>query len=253
MVPFRDLEQTRVAPLEFRFLGAFGVRSSGCWKYGPAPKKGREFIQYLGVYPHRVCTCDELASAFWPTLDFEAVSHRIHLAASGARVFLRQLCNGAEALVCVGGGYMWSPEIRIASDVAQFIDLTKRGTIESFRAAVELCVGDFLAGETGDWLQPMRVRIASARASALERIIDDYLAREEYAAALPFALDLVDVEPGHENGTRLVMRCFAALGQRTRALEQYNHLKAYLAQQIGVAPTEETTQLAFRLIGRLVA
>jgi DNA-binding SARP family transcriptional activator len=241
------------ATLEFRFLGAFGVRSCGGWQCGPAPKKGREFIQYLGVYPHRVSTRDELAAAFWPALDFEVVSHRIHLAASGARVFLRRLCDGAEALQCVGSGYSWSPEVCVVSDVAQFIEHTKRATIESLHAAVDLYRGEFLAGETADWLQPMRVRVAAARAAALEVIIEDLLSREQYAAALSFGLDLIDSEPGHENGARLVMRCFAALGQRTRALEQYNHLKAYLAEQIGVPPTDETTNLAFKLIGRLVA
>jgi len=253
MAPLTEAERVETVTLEFRFLGAFGVRCAGKWQCGPAPKKGREFIQYLGVYPNRVSTRDELAAAFWPSLDFEAVSHRIHLAASGARVFLRQLCDGAEALECVGSGYKWSTEVQIISDVAQFMRCTRLATIESLHAAMDLYGGDFLAGETADWQQPMRVRVASARAAALEVIIEDLLSREQYAAALSFGLDLVEAEPGSENGTRLVMRCFAALGQRTRALEQYNHLKTYLAEQIGAEPTDETRQLAHRLIGRLVA
>jgi len=253
MVTLEGERRAVTATLEFRFLGAFGIRSTGGWHCGPAPKKGREFLQYLGIHPHRVATRDELAAAFWPALDFEAVAHRIHLAASGARVFLRQLCDGAEALQCVGSGYIWSPEVTVVSDVGRFMEYSRLGTIESLRAAINLYAGDFLAGENADWLQPMRVRIASARASALEAIIEDLVAREQYAAALSFGLDLMEGEPVHENGTRLVMRCFAALGQRTRVLEQYNHLKAYLAEQIGVEPTSETTQLAFKLVGNLVA
>ena len=249
MIALREEECTVAATLEFRFLGAFAVRSGGIWHAGPAPKKGREFIQYLGIYPRRVATRDELAAAFWPGLDSESVGHRIHLAASGARVFLRRLFGGVDALHCVGTGYKWNPRIQIVSDADRFVERTRRGTIESLRAALELYEGDFLAGETADWLQPMRVKIAAARACALEAIVADLFAREQYAAALPFALDLVDAERGHENGTRLVMRCFAALGQRTRALEQYNLLKTYLAQQIGVEPTAETTRLACKLIG----
>ena len=253
MEALEDAECAIGATLEFRFLGAFAIRSGDSWYSGPAPKKGGGLIQYLGIYPRRVATRDELATAFWPGLDFESVGHRIHLAASGARVFLRRLFGGIDALQCVGSGYTWNPRIRIVSDAERFIEHTRLGTMESLRAAVDLYGGDFLAGETADWLQPMRVRIASARACALEAIIEDLLAREQYAAALSFGLDLVDAERGHEIGTRHVMRCFAALGQRTRAIDQYNYLKAYLAEQIGVEPTDETTQLAFRLVGGLVA
>jgi DNA-binding SARP family transcriptional activator len=116
--------------------------------------------------------------------------------------------------------------------------------MEDLRAAVSLYAGDFLTGEKADWLLPMRVKLASARASALEAIIEDLFLRGQYSEALSFGLDLVDAERGHENGTRQVMRCFAALDQRTRAIEQYNFLKAYLAEQIGVEPTEETIALA---------
>jgi DNA-binding SARP family transcriptional activator len=252
LIALKTRERAVDVTLEFRFLGAFGVRYSGNWSAGPAPKKGREFIQYLATHPSRVATRDELAAAFWPSLDFDAVSHRIHLAASGARIFLRQLC-GLDVLHCVGCGYAWSPDVHIVSDVGRFIEYTRDATIDSLRAAVDLYVGDFLAGETADWLQPMRVRIAAARASALQAIIEDLVDRGQYASALAFGFDLMEAEPGHEHGTRLVMRCFAALGQRTRALEQYKHLKTYLAEQIGVEPTPETTQLALELIGNLVA
>ncbi|HEY2475790.1 MAG TPA: bacterial transcriptional activator domain-containing protein [Candidatus Cybelea sp.] len=252
MIALKNVGRAVTATLEFRFLGAFGIRSGGNWSVGPAPKKGREFIQYLAVHPNRVATRDELAGAFWPELDFDEVSHRIHLAASGARVFLRQLC-GLDALQYVGCGYTWNPGVTIVSDVARFIDYTRVGTIESLRAAVDLYAGDFLAGETADWLQPMRVRVAAARASALEAIIEELVDREKFSRALAFGLDLMEAEPGHEHGTRLVMRCFSALGQRARALEQYRLLKTYLAEQIGVEPTAETSRLASELIGTLVA
>jgi len=253
MISLSAVELPASPTLEFRYLGGFAVRSDAGWHAGPAPKKGREFIQYLGIYPRRIATRDELAAAFWPDLDFEAVGHRIHLAASGARVFLRRLFSGIDALQCVGTGYMWNPSIQIVSDAGRFIEHTRKPTIEDLHKAVELYGGDFLAGETADWLQPMRVRIATARACALEAIVEDLILRRQFATALSFGLDLVDAERGHENGTRLVMQCFAALGQRTRAVEQYNNLKAYLSEQIGVEPTDQTNQLACKIIDGVAA
>jgi DNA-binding SARP family transcriptional activator len=253
MVALEAAEYTKTTTLEFKFLGSFAVRAGADWHSGPPLKKGREFIQYLGTFPRRVATLDELAASFWPGLDFEIVRHRIHLAASGARVFLRDLLHSDDAVQCVGTGYQWDPEIRIASDVERLIEHTRNASIESQRQAVALYGGDFLAGETADWLQPTRVRIASARACALEAIVEDLIRGEQYASALSYGLELTEADRGHENATRLVMRCYATLGQRTRALETYQHLRAYLAEQIGVEPTSETRELASKLVGRLIA
>jgi DNA-binding SARP family transcriptional activator len=239
--------------IEFRFFGTFAVCVDDRWCTGPPPKKGGEFLQFLGVYSRRVATRDELAAAFWPGLDLEDVEHRIHLAASGARVFLRRHFGGIDALQCVGSGYTWSPDVKILTDADRLIALTRRATIENAHAALALYGGDFLAGETADWLTPIRIRMASARACALEAIVDDLMTRKQYAVALSFGLELVDAERGHESGTRSVMRCFAALGQRTRAVEQYQRLRAYLMEQIGVEPTEETQRLAATIVDGRVA
>ncbi|MGP6159685.1 MAG: AfsR/SARP family transcriptional regulator [Vulcanimicrobiaceae bacterium] len=235
--------------LQFRFLGPFAIGCDGAWHLGPPPKKGRELIQYLAVYPRRVATPEDMAAAFWPDFELDEVRHRIHLAASGARVFLRRVLNGLDALVCSNGGYSWNPAVSVESDIERFIDCSRHGTLEGYRNAVELYEGEFLAGESADWLQPMRVRLATARALALEALAEHALAAGDHARAISLGLELVEAEPGHETGTRLVMRCFAQLGQRTRALEQYARLERYLAEQIGVEPTEETWALAQQVTG----
>jgi DNA-binding SARP family transcriptional activator len=236
--------------IEFRYLGGFALRSlEGEWQPGPPLKKGGELIRYLGIYSRRVATCDELAAAFWPGADPEDVAHRIHLAASGARTFLQKLVGAADVLRCTGNGYVWKTNVFVTSDAERFVEHSRRGTADGMRFAVDLYSGEFLAGEKADWLLPIRVKLACARACALEVMIEDFLARKNYAAALSYGLDLVESERGHEHGTRLVMQCFAALGQRTRAIEQYQLLKEYLEEQIGVEPTLETTDLAAKLLG----
>jgi DNA-binding SARP family transcriptional activator len=231
------------AYLHFRMLGSFAVGCGDTWHPGPPPKKGREFIQYLAAYPRRVATVEELAEAFWPDCT-DDVRHRIHLASSGARSFLRRLLNGVDALRYTSGGYVWDPGVEIESDAEQFLERSRSGTVADYRAAVELYRGEFLAGETADWLQPMRVRLATERASGLAALAERAYGDGDYARALSFGLELVGAERGHESGTRLVMRSFAGLGHRARALEQYARLKQYLERQIGVEPAAETAQLA---------
>jgi DNA-binding SARP family transcriptional activator len=236
--------------LRFRFFGHFAIRSEAEWRSGPAPKKGRDLLQYLGAYPRRVATRDELGAAFWPGTEPEDTAHRIHLAASGARKYLRDMLAGHDALECVPGGYVWHPSVRIHSDAEELLALCRTGAIDALETATELYGGEFLAGEVADWLQPLRVRCASAFGAAIECLADHALQRGDHALALAYGLQLVEAEPGHEGATRLVMQCFTALGQRMRALERYEALVAYLLRHLGIGPTDETTALARDLLPR---
>jgi len=233
--------------LRFRFFGHFAIGSGTQWCSGPAPKKGREFIQYLGAHPRRVATRDELADAFWPGTDCESVTHRIHLAASGARRYLGDMLQGHDVVECVPGGYCWHSGVRISSDAEELLALCRAGTTDALETAAQLYDGEFLAGEVADWVQPLRVRCASAFGSAIDRLAALAIERGDHSAALSYGLQLVEAEPGHEGATRLVIQCFTALGQRSRALEQYEALCCYLRQHLGLAPMPETAALVREL------
>ena len=124
--------------LRFRFFGHFGIRAGEDWCAGPAPKKGRDLLQYLGAYPRRVATRDELAAAFWPGTEPEDVAHRIHLAASGARKYLRDMLAGRDAIVCVPGGYVWHSSVDVRSDAEELLALCRTGTVDSLESAAAL-------------------------------------------------------------------------------------------------------------------
>jgi DNA-binding SARP family transcriptional activator len=245
MVSVRDADCDVVsAVIEFQLLGRFGIRAGDAWHAGPSAKKGGWLLQYLAAYPRRVATRDQLAAAFWPSCSSEDVTHRIHLTASGARAYLRALFGGIDALQFAGSGYCWAAGVRIVSDVDWLLAQSRHGTFDGYRRAIDLYGGEFLAGETADWLQPMRIKVATARDRALESLAVDLMQRDQWAQALDYALELIDSERGHEAATRLVMRCFAQLGQPARALQQYRLLTSYLLEQIGVEPSTETKKLA---------
>lgn len=77
--------------LHVRCLGAFAIRGAGEWLPGPTFKRGREFIQYLISYPRASVSRDALANIFWPDLDSDVATHRLHLAVAGARAALREV------------------------------------------------------------------------------------------------------------------------------------------------------------------
>jgi DNA-binding SARP family transcriptional activator len=175
-------------------------------------------------------------------------SHRLHIAASGARAYLRRALGGLDAIACVPGGYTWSPEITLVTDVDAFFEAAAGGR-EHLERARSLYLGDLLSGEEGDWIEPLRVRCAAVHTAVLECLAETAIAQGEFAGALSLGLELVAFDRGHEGASRLVMRCFAALGRRGRALAEFEALRAHLRKHLGLEPTAETRQLIAAILG----
>lgn len=234
--------------LEVRCLGSFSFRTQSAWASGPALKRGREFLQYLCTCPHRFASCDALVEAFWPDLDNENVMHRLHLAVSGARAALRAAIPGIEAIRCLAGGYGWSPDIMITSDVDGLLAAARSGEIDVMEHAVTLYRGEFLAGENADWMYPMRLRCANAYASVLERLANHALGRGDLPSALDHASSLTSFDRAHEGATRVLMRALAQSGRRAAALAEYEALASYLRKHLDLGPSTATVALRDAII-----
>lgn len=233
-------ERDAVPVLRVTCLGTFRIASQDGWQTGPQPKRGRELMQYLSLYPTRSVSRERLSEFFWPGLDAEAVQHRLHIAASGARTFLREVLHGFDAIRCTAEGYAWNPAVSVSTDVARFTDLYRDGSATALKEAVELYGGELFEGENGDWLQPARVKYATMYSSMLEKLADTALAARDYETALTYGLELLGIDRAHEGASRLVMRAFGALGRRARAVAEYEALRAYLKRHLGVEPMAET-------------
>jgi DNA-binding SARP family transcriptional activator len=224
-------------------FGNFRVAGPAGWERGPEPKRAREVMQYMVLHPRSVAPRERLTEFMWPGDASDVVLHRLHAAISGARAFLRGLLDGFNAIRCDAEGYSWDPAIRIECDVVTFGDLYREGSAPAMRRAVELYAGELLEGQDADWVRPARVRYASMYASMVERLATDALADGDFETALQFALELLEVDRAHEGATRLVLRCFDALGRRGRAMDEYESLRAYLHKHLGAEPMPETTAL----------
>jgi LuxR family transcriptional regulator, maltose regulon positive regulatory protein len=252
---FRDAIGPQAAPraqraLDVRLLGEFAIRVGDRWEPGPPPMRGRYLIQYLAVHRTGVVPRERLAEALWPELDGESATHRVHIAVSGARAYLRHALGGIDAIRCVRSGYAWSAGITVATDVDAFLEAARGESREELLRAKELYGGELLASDSAEWIEPLRVRCASAYVGVLERLADHAVSYGEYGQALGFGLELIAFDRGHEGASRLVMRCFAALGRRGRALAEYEALRAHLRKHLGLEPAAETRQLVRTIVGQ---
>jgi DNA-binding SARP family transcriptional activator len=236
--------------LELRLLGEFAIRVGERWEPGPPPMRGRTVVQWLAIHHTGATPRERLAEAMWPELDAEVATHRLHIAVSGARAYLRRALGGADAIRCVRSGYAWAQDLAVVTDVDAFLDAARGTSADELLRAKTLYRGDLLASDAADWIEPVRVRCAAAYVSVLERLAENAVSYGEYGSALSLGLELVAFDRGHEGASRLVMRCFAALGRRGRALAEYEALRAHLRKHLGLEPAPETRQLIRAIVGQ---
>ena len=244
------LETPRTSPrdLRIKLLGGLSILVGDRWESGPPPMRGRRLIEYLALHRNVVASRDRLVELLYPRLEGEDATHRLHIAVSGGRAYLRRALRGIDAIRCIRGGYAWSPDVTVVTDVAEFLEAACGGPDDLARAH-SLYSGELLSGDEDEWIEPIRVRCAAVYAAVLERLADGALGQGEFAQALGFGLELVTLDRGHEGASRLVMRCFGALGRRGRALAEFEALRAHLRKHLGLEPTAETRQLIRAILG----
>jgi predicted ATPase/DNA-binding SARP family transcriptional activator len=122
--------------------------------------------------------------------------------------------------------------------------------IPPLTAAVKLYRGDFMAGFTlrdspdfDDWQFFQTESLRSELAAVLEKLVHCQAVQGEYQSAIDCARRWVALDPLHEPAHRELMKLYAWAGQRPAALRQYQECLRILEQELGAAPSQETTQL----------
>jgi DNA-binding SARP family transcriptional activator/predicted ATPase len=122
------------------------------------------------------------------------------------------------------------------------------------RAAVDLYQGELLAGlavrdapDFDEWLRSQREHLHELVVRALDSLITEYTHRGDYADGIACATRLLALEPWREEAHRQMMLLLAYSGHRSAALAQYQACRRILAQELGVAPATETSELFERL------
>ncbi len=113
----------------------------------------------------------------------------------------------------------------------------------------DLLPGFFLREGQGfeEWLATEREWLWTRVVEALVDLATEYLQWGEYRAGIEQAQRLVTLEPLREEGHQLLMQLWAADGQMSAALAQYERCVQLLDQDLGVPPHPFTTELFERM------
>ncbi|MCB9101985.1 MAG: protein kinase [Anaerolineales bacterium] len=120
--------------------------------------------------------------------------------------------------------------------------------------AVSLYRGDFLEGFTlpdsadfDDWQAFETAGLRRELAGVLEKLVQSYHAQQQFDAAIAYAQRWLALDPLHEPAHRGLMQLYAASGNRSAAMRQYQSCYERLEDELEVRPEAETTALYERI------
>lgn len=220
--------------------------------------KALSILKYLLARRSRPVSQDHLMGWLWPESNLKKARWSLNSAIHGLRKLLGGCPSSAGAVTYVlleEGYYRLSPEVRVTTDVEEFDERYERGralerarraqeAAASFEEAVGLYRGDYLLEDLyEDWTMVERERLANAYVDMLVRLAVYYLESGQPRESARCCYRALEKDRCHENSHRLLMRCYARLGQRGRALRQYRLCERFLGQEYGTVPSPETKSL----------
>src|SRR5215208_2818526 len=243
--------------LQVRFFGHFEMLCDS--ENMPLGRSGKALtiLKYLLANRSRPVSQDHLMGWLWPESNLKKARWSLNSAIHGLRKLLSR-CPSSVSMnyVCLEDGhYRLSPSVRVSTDVDEFDECHEQGrrleknrrmreaAIE-YEKATELYRGDYLVEDLyEDWTMVERERLSNAYMDILGRLAVHYMEVEQHQESIRTCYRVLEKDRCHEDSYRLLMRCYARLGMRGRALRQYRLCERILGQEYGTAPSPETTAL----------
>lgn len=191
-----------------------------------------------------------IAAALWPDKDENGARHCL---ATALWRFKQASCHHAVPVVADGDTLCLAPNAWIdsqafASRVIRALDrrnsVTRPERVKLLRAGLRLYRGHFLGDTFAEWALLERERLACLRLDALYDLAKIEAEDSNWEAAVGAARLLCTIEPLREDGHRLLMKAYAATGNRALALRQYHRCVEVLGRELAVDPMPETAALA---------
>jgi DNA-binding SARP family transcriptional activator len=243
----------RSAELEYRVLGGFRLRRNGveiapqAWERPMAARVVRFLLAHRGSVPE-----DWLLEAFW--CDREPAAGRRCLAVSLSRCRAVLRGNAIEAnerayRLVLGPRDTIDVDVFERAATAALERTPGPGRTGELERAAGLWEGEPLPEDRyADWAQDWREALTDRYREVLAALADAHAGAGDHGAALRVARRMLAADRLDEGAHRRMMAGYAALGRRSRALEQYLCCRRDLIEAVGIEPARETAALHARIL-----
>jgi DNA-binding SARP family transcriptional activator len=213
-------------------------------------RQGRVLFAYLVLNRSRDATADELVTALWHAGQPDRADATLRTLISKIRSAV-----GTDVLGRGGRYRVTLPEdVRVDLEVARDAIHRAESAVASegwhrawAPAQVTLMTArrGFLPGEESPWIEDVRRELRGLETRGLESYATASLGvgGNELAVAEQTARRLIQREPFHESGYRILMQALAAKGNTADALRVYERLAAVLREELGADPSPTTRDL----------
>jgi DNA-binding SARP family transcriptional activator len=249
-VPVRVAAQPR---LRVHFFGRFEFLQDGEVMCLGRNAKALAILKYLIAHQgDRPVSQDYLMGWLWPESD----PRRARWSLNSAVYTLRKLLSSrlpflstSEAIAFDEGGYRLSPRVLLSTDTEEFDSHYEEGlrleeagrvpeAVAEYEEAAKLYRGDYLVEDLyEDWTMIERERLIEAYTDLSRRLAARYMECGRLREGVRFCYRVLQKDRSDEDAHRLLMECFACLGQRGRALRQYGLCEQALRNNYDTPPS----------------
>lgn len=246
------------APLEIRLLGRFAVLREGV-EIPPNAFVGRQTRALLRVLISQrgsFLSKDALADALWGGPLPADPSGNLEVLVSRARRAL-----GDASLILTGPrGYAFARDDRCRVDIEVVRDAVAEGrsqlavgameaALEAFKSAVDSWGGEPLPEDVyAGWADQVRAQTQRLHLEALEGAAEAALALSKPTEAVQMSEMALVREPLRERAHLMLVRSLAAAGDRAGALRAFDTFRERFAQELGLDPSPEGSELQLRIL-----
>jgi TolB-like protein len=231
-------------------LGSFSLSRNGS-EIAPSSKKNRALLAILALSPGQRLPREKLCGLLWGDRGEEQARSSLR---QSMAVLRRELGEMESELFAQQDDVLALRAGILAVDVLEIGKSLVAGDRASLRQAVDLCRGELLADSAlreaafDDWLSAERRKVQDAIVKLHERLVES----ESGTAAVEAARKLLALDPLRETSHRLLMKQFAASGEKALALKQYEECERLLKSEFGVEPALETQQLKAGIVSGMI-
>jgi len=210
------------------------------------PPQPAAFCSFLVLNRQRRITREEVQAAFWPDAEPERAQERLRR----TLYLLRRAIEPHTDLIAAEG-----VELAVAPDASLWVDYeafeaalldahrTDQPNREPLERAVALYRDDLLKDIYADWALLEREHARQRFLTALRHLIGACQGAGDWEAVIRHAQRLLEHDPYQEAAHRALMTAYAAGGDRSAALRQYQTCVQILDEELGAEPLPETTRL----------